>query len=245
MDCLKYIIVGILMTNTCLAQAGLSMTTSLATDYVFRGISNTDGEPTVQGSLDYEHENGLYAGLWASNVKFRENSGVPAAETVQEATIEVDYYVGFASEFESGVSWDISALYYAYPGAEDSLDYDYWEAMGTLGYAFEKTGMEPEIGIEVYHSPEYFGKSGDATYAAGVLNLSLPGEFGLGFSIGKQWFKDDSSLNYTDWKIGITRTLWGIDAELAYTDTDLSKADCDDVDICEGRAVFSITKTAE
>ncbi len=245
MDCLKSLIAGILLTGATLAQAGFSTTTTLASDYVFRGISNTDGEPAIQASIDYEHDNGLYAGVWASNVKFRENAGAAAVDTVQEATIEIDYYIGFASEFESGLSWDVGALYYAYPGAEDSLDYDYWEAMGALSYAFEEVGLAPEIGVEVYHSPEYFGKSGDATYAAAVLDLSLPNDFGLGFSVGKQWFKDDSSLNYVDWKAGITRSAWGFDFELAYTDTDLSKADCDDEDICEGRAVFSITKFAE
>lgn len=77
---------------------------TLTTDYVFRGISNTDGDPAIQGSLDYEHDTGFYAGVWASSVKFRENAGAAAVDTVQEATIEIDYYAGFASEFDSGVS---------------------------------------------------------------------------------------------------------------------------------------------
>ncbi|MBT8117047.1 MAG: TorF family putative porin [Gammaproteobacteria bacterium] len=245
MDCLKRLIAAILLACTGLAQAEFSATTLLASDYVFRGISNTDEDPTIQGSLDYEHENGFYAGVWASNVKFRENAGVPAAATVEEASIEIDYYAGFASEFESGIYWDAGALYYSYPGAEDSLDYDYWEAMATLGYAFEEAALGPEIGVELYHSPEFFGKSGDASYAAGMLDLSLPGDFGLGFSAGKQWFHDDSSLDYTDWKVAITKSLEGFDFEVAYTDTDLSKADCGGLDICEGRAVVSIARTTD
>jgi len=245
MDCLKSFIAGILVTGAALAQAEFSATTTLTTDYVFRGISNTDGDPAIQGSLDYEHDTGFYAGVWASNVKFRENAGAAAVDTVQEATIEIDYYAGFASEFDSGVSWGIGALYYTYPGSENDLDYDYWEAMGALGYAFEEVTLEPEIGAEVYYSPEYFGNSGDATYVAGTLGLSLPSDIGLKISVGKQWFSDDAALNYTNWKAGITRALWGFDFELAYTDTDLSKSDCDDEDICEGRAFFSITKTIE
>ena len=98
--------------------------------------------------------------------------------------------------------------------------------------------------VEVYHSPKYFGKSGDATYAAGMLGLVLSGEFGLGFSVGKQWFHDDSSLDYTDWKVAVSKSLEGFDFEVAYTDTDISKVDCGS-DICEGRAVFSISRTTE
>ena len=245
MYCLKSVTAGLLVVSTSLAHAGFSATTTLASDYVFRGISNTDGDPAIQGSFDYEHETGLYAGAWASNVKFRENAGMDAVDTVQEATIEIDYYAGFAGEFGNGISWDIGALYYSYPGAENDLDYDYWEAMGALGHTFEALTLEPEIGAEVYYSPEYFGNSGDATYVSGMLGLSLPREFGLNFSIGRQWFHDDSSLNYTDWKVGITRTLRGFDLEVAYTDTDLSKADCDDTDICEGRAVLSISRTTQ
>ena len=80
MDCIKSVFAGILVTCSSLAHAGFSATTTLATDYVFRGISNTDGEPTLQASFDYEHENGLYAGVWASNMKFRENAGAPAID---------------------------------------------------------------------------------------------------------------------------------------------------------------------
>lgn len=245
MECLKSLIAGTLVACTTLAQAEFSATTMLASDYVFRGISNTDGDPAVQGSLDYEHEMGFYAGVWASNVKFRENAGEDAVDTVQEATIEIDYYAGFASEFEFGLSWDIGALFYTYPGSEGDLDYNYWEATGALGYAFEEVTLEPELGAEVYYSPDYFGSSGDATYAAGTLGLSLPRDFGLNFSIGKQWFKDDSDLNYADWKVGITKALWGFDLEVAYTDTNLSKSDCDDDNICDNRVVFSVARTFE
>lgn len=244
MNYLKIVIATTLATATSLAQAGFSSTTTLASDYVFRGISNTDEDPTIQGSLDYEHDSGFYGGIWASNVKFRENAGVPAANTVDEASIEIDYYAGFASEFEAGISWDVGALYYSYPGAESSLDYDYWEAMGALGYAFEDAALAPEIGIEVYHSPEYFGKTGDATYVAVMLGLSLPADFSLGFSVGKQKFHDDSTLDYSDWKVGIGKSLGGFDLELAYTDTDLNKVDCGG-DICEGRAVLSISRTSD
>jgi len=241
MDCMKKSLIAGLLAVTVTAHAEFSGTALLATDYVFRGISNTDGDPAIQGSMDYEHESGVYAGVWGSNVKFRENAG--SDTTVQEATIEIDYYGGFASEFDVGIGWDLGALYYTYPGSESDFDYNYWEALGALGYAFEEVTLAPEVGVELYYSPDYFGSSGNATYAAAMLDLSLPMDFGAGFSVGKQWFHDDSDLNYTDWKIGLTKELQGFDLEVAYTDTNLSKSDCDDDDICDGRIVASVSRT--
>ncbi len=243
MSHIKCLLAAALMACTGLALAEFSATTLLATDYVFRGISNTDGDPAIQGSLDYAHDSGFYAGAWASNVKFRENADVDAVDTVEEASIEIDYYLGLASEFENGIYWDVGALYYSYPGSEEALDYDYWEVMGALGYAFERLPLGPEVTVELYHSPDYFGGIGDATYASGSVALTLTDLVGLGITYGKQWFDDDSSLDYSDWKIGISTSLSGFELELAYTDTDLSKADCDDLDICEGRALLSIARS--
>ena len=242
MNYLKAVSTGLLVACAASAHAEFSGTVTLATDYIFRGISNTDGDPAIQGSFDYEHDTGFYAGIWASNVKFRENADVDAIDTVQEASIEIDYYAGLAGEFGTGFNWDVGAMLVTYPGAEASLNYDYWEAMGALGYGFGQVALEPEIVISLHHSPDYFGGIGDANYINGTLYLALPGDFGLNASIGRQTFDDDASLDYNDTKIGITKSLAGFDLELAYTDTNISKADCFDLDICSGRVVFLITR---
>ena len=242
MTYIRPLITAALIAWSTQTPAEFSGTVTLATDYVFRGISNTDEDPAIQGSMDYEHDSGLYAGIWASNVKFRENADEDAVDTVAEATIEINYYAGIASEFGNGLSWDVGANLVTYPGSESSLNYDYWEAMGALGYAFEEVALEPGIVAEVYYSPDYFGNSGDATYVNAMLYLSLPAEFGLNFSAGRQQFKEDSSLDYNDMKAGITKSLAGFELELAYFDTNLSKSECDGEDICSDRVVFSITR---
>ena len=63
MNYLKITIAAALLACTTLAQAEFSATATLGSDYVFRGISNTDGDPTIQGSFDFEHESGLCRGL--------------------------------------------------------------------------------------------------------------------------------------------------------------------------------------
>jgi uncharacterized protein (TIGR02001 family) len=66
----------------------ISGTVWLATDYVFRGVSNTDNKPTVQGSLDYTFK-GFYVGIWGSNTDF------------SDAHIEFDYYGGYSGAIEN------------------------------------------------------------------------------------------------------------------------------------------------
>ena len=50
--------------------ADISGNVSLATDYVYRGYSQTNEQPTIQGGFDVAGESGLYGGVWASNVEF-------------------------------------------------------------------------------------------------------------------------------------------------------------------------------
>ncbi len=47
----------------------LGGTAALTTDYIFRGVSNTDENPAVQASFDAGY--GIfYAGIWGSNTDF-------------------------------------------------------------------------------------------------------------------------------------------------------------------------------
>ena len=46
------------------AQAGTSGNVSLTSDYVFRGVSQSQRDPAGQGELYYRTESGFYAGVW-------------------------------------------------------------------------------------------------------------------------------------------------------------------------------------
>ena len=51
-----------------LDEFSFSANVGLYTDYIFRGYTQTQNEPAIQGGFDVEHSSGLYAGTWASNV---------------------------------------------------------------------------------------------------------------------------------------------------------------------------------
>ena len=108
-----------------------SANVALTSEYFFRGLSQTDDAPAIQGGFDYEVEVAkpvsLYLGVWGSNVDFNE------ASSVDGATIEIDWYGGLKGSIgDTGLSWDAGLIYYHYPGADSSLDYDFVEVQGVL-----------------------------------------------------------------------------------------------------------------
>jgi len=227
-----------------------SANVAIATDYVFRGISQTNEDPAIQGGFDYGFDfsepAAFYAGVWASNVEFNENFG--ALSFLNEATIEIDYYGGFNGQF-MGVDWDIGGLYYQYPRSSSSLADDYAEGYGSFGYAFGP--VDAKAGLN--YSPDYVAGSGDSTWLYGELGTSaLPAGFGLSFHFGRLWIQDNLTFgtpDYNEWSVGISQSpghFWDklsfMTLELKYIDTDLTKSECfAGGSLCEGRIVFMVS----
>ncbi len=82
------------------AQAELSGNVAASSDYVWRGITQTNHASAVSGGIDYAHSSGLYVGGWASNI---------AADT------EIDLYGGYGYELSNGLGLDAGYIAYVYP----------------------------------------------------------------------------------------------------------------------------------
>jgi uncharacterized protein (TIGR02001 family) len=200
----------------------------LTNDYVFRGISQSDDVPAIQGSIDWAHDVGAHLGIWASNVKFT------------DASIEIDYTAGFGRSIDK-FSWDLSAIYYQYPGAAGSLNYDFWEIAPSVGYDFGI--LSASLGAN--YSPEYFGDSGDATYLSAGIEIPLGKSFALAANVGHQWIDKNANFgtdDYLDWGISLSAEFEGFTFSVGYTDTDLSDAQCAGGDSC-GILLFSISRS--
>lgn len=209
---------------TALAGEGspFSANIGFTSDYIFRGISQTSGNPAVQGGVDFAHDSGFYAGLWGSNVSWIAdfNPGV-------SSSLELDTYFGFRNELKNGFSYDLGFIRYNYPAS---------------GYPAGATKADTD---ELYLSAGYGWLTAKYSYglgqfltvpgAAGTnyleINASFPlGETGLtlGAHIGKQTYRgaaaDALALagadpTYTDYRLGVSGELGGFTLTLAYTDT--------------------------
>jgi len=92
----------------------------LFSQYIFRGLKQTNGEPALQGGLDYAHASGFYAGTWGSNISWlKENfSGATVAGQYDRGgSLELDIYGGFKGSIgKTDFGYDVGLLYYWYPG---------------------------------------------------------------------------------------------------------------------------------
>ena len=217
-----------LAISTAAAEVTFSGNVALTTDYVYRGISQTDEGAAIQGGFDLEHSSGFYAGVWASNLDFSTST------TSDNSDIEIDYYAGVGGEFSNKIGWDLGAIYYSYPDSSDADDgdYDFTEVYGSLSYDFGPAAVTGGLA----YSGDFFGSTGDSLYTSVDVDIPLPSDFALGLHYGNQDI--DDSDDYNDWKIGLSKSLAGFDFALDYTDTDINNSD-----IADDRFVFTISKS--
>jgi uncharacterized protein (TIGR02001 family) len=201
-----------------------SANVALVTDYVFRGITNSNEGPAIQGGIDYAHASGFYAGIWASSIEFG------AGPVSDAASIETDFYSGFNGKFANGVGWDVGMIYYAYLDQNEDVaaDYNYFEGYGKLNYAFEDVEFKPTVKVGLYFSPDYFGEDGDAVYTYGTLGATLPYDFSPYVTLGYQYVDGDKTsgpagYDYVHYAVGVNKTLGHFTADLSWQDArDLS-----------------------
>lgn len=114
---------GLLLCPLEASAEPLSFEAVLVSDYRYRGVSLSDERPALQASLTWEHDSGVYGNLWGSTIK----------EDGESIKGEVDLTAGYAAELPLGVSLDLSATYYAYPG---DRDFNYFEATALVARPF-------------------------------------------------------------------------------------------------------------
>lgn len=218
-------------------QADISATATLVSDYVYNGVSSTDGDPTLQGSVDWYNDAGFYAGIWASGL---DESGFATAE------VELDYYAGYAGSINDSLSFDVGYAFYTYPGANDtSGEFDYGEIYGALTFNENTTA-------KVLYSDNYFGDVGNSVILALSHTISLPNEFSLTLEASQTRLLDDKGNayygpdagddSYNHWGLSVGKNLAGFDVALSYSDTDID-GDYWGSDIADARAVLSISRT--
>lgn len=195
-------------TQAAHAEGAFSGSVALTTDYIFRGVTQTSGNPAIQGSFDYT--NGLfYAGVWGSNVDFG-----------ADETMEADVYLGVRPVL-GPVTFDFGVIGYFYPGSTDVAgEYDYQEAKAAASFA----PMENlTLGGALYYSPEFFGETGDAVYAELNGAYAFSDAFSVSGAFGNQ--DVDATGDYDTWNVGAAYAVSGFKLDLRYFDTDISGLD--------------------
>ncbi len=191
------VVAAIAFTSTSTSAAsleGFSANIGVTSDYLWRGISQTDGKPAVSGGLDYEMANGLYLGTWVSNVDFGD-----------ETSYELDGYFGFAGEVSS-ISYDLGYIYYAYPDGEDL---DFGELYGSLSLSYFTLGL-----AVLAHADGADFADNNYYYAEGAFPVA--DDLEIGVHVGTYTF--DAGDDYIDYNI--YADYKGVNFMLSKTDLD-------------------------
>lgn len=94
----------------------------LFSQYIFRGLTQTNGHPALQGGVDYSHSSGFYLGTWGSNISWPKENATQANGTEiglygSGGNVEVDFYGGYKWVLSEDMTVDLGTLYYWYPGS--------------------------------------------------------------------------------------------------------------------------------
>lgn len=202
-----------------------SFNVGVASEYVFRGISQSAEDPALQGGADVTCGM-FYAGLWASSLDFDAPGAFP--ETGADAEVEIDYYAGFKPTW-GRFNFDFGVIYYSYPGASDraaELDYVEFKAGYTTSWIDKLTS-----GTTLFVSPEYSGEVGTTLVVESTLAYELPKVWvftpTLSALLGSVYGTDDAfdvffgDDSYYYWNAGLALVVDKLTLDFRYWDSDL------------------------
>ncbi len=183
---------------------------SLVSDYRFRGLSLSDEDPAVQGTINLSHDSGFYVGTWASSI---EDSPV-------FGHTEVDLYAGWNREIASGTSLDVGIAYYVYPNGEDAFgNSDFAEPYAKLSHTLGP--VKATVGTAYAWNQSAIGGA-DNLYLFGDVSAAIPS---TPFTLKAHAGHTDGSLapsgEYLDWSLGADAVVGPVTLGIAYVDTDL------------------------
>lgn len=195
---------------TCLLAEGLPLTSvasdlaldaTLTTEYIYRGIAMSGGNPALQGGLDFAMDNGLFVGVWATTVDLASSAGRRDAE--------LDYYAGWRWRNDTHFSTALTVLRYTYPGSSGEHRYDYTEYLASLSF-------DDRWSLEYGYTADLLGFGADGHHWQLDIDWPLTGGIMLGTRVGRGDIRGDLAADYLHWDVGASVRLDRITLDLRW-----------------------------
>lgn len=205
-------------------SANWSGNITLANDYLFNGISQTQGEMAAQAGITWSADNGIYLSSWASNVDFN-----------QQANVELDGYIGYYHTLSKSVSMDFGISQYTYHGSDTSSDLNFPES-----YLKWQLGNSQ---INFWYTWDYFGTGARNFIMMATHNFPISENLSIAISIDKsrsldkeKWLFQPQDKDYLHGQISGQYTFHQFDFTIALHSTDLDN-------IGETQVLFSVSRS--
>lgn len=214
------------MTSGVAAARDLSVYGTVTTDYVYRGVSQSDEHAAVQLGLDLSFESGWFLGAWGSTTDLTTGN--------RKRDREIDYYVGYTHDLERNWSFGVTLNRYGYPGSGGNVGYDYNEYMLSINYA-------DRAWLDVSYTNEAFGHASDARGVELTTRWPLAGKLEFTAGAGYNDVSGMDNAGYAYWQFALTRLIGRASLDFRYHDTYNEPSDMFPARNSDGRIVFSIS----
>ncbi len=188
------------------ASAQLAFNVGAVTDYRYRGLSQSQLKPALQGGVDYA-AGGFYVGAWASTIRWIKKSG-------GDANVEIDVYGGYKGELSKDLGYDVGVLTYIYPSNDLSPSANTTELYGALTFGPATLKYSHAV-TNTFAFPD----SKNSSYVDLSAGFELAG-LTVTPHIGYQKIKNNSGASYTDYSLTVSKDFNGLVPSLAVVGTD-------------------------
>lgn len=194
----------------------LSYNVAVSSDYRFRAMAQTSGQPALQGGIDFAHSQGFYLGAWASNV-----SWIKDYAGAKEGSLEIDFYAGYKGELAKDVNYDLGLISYQYPGNTAATNANTTEIYGALSYGLVSAKFSRSLGNFIANP-----NSAGSAYLEVAATFDLGNGYTLTPHIGRQSIPNvaKNAGDCTDYALTLARDFGnGIAVSLAAMGTNADK----------------------
>lgn len=190
----------------------ISGNVAVTTNYMFRGITQSNNDPALSAGVTVSHAGGFYIGFWGSSIDFGDG----------ESELELDPFIGYSGSLGENTTFDLNITYYGYPGTPGSWDYEFVEFAAGIEHDFGAAA----VGIKGAYSPDFFGGTGDAFWLGASLSVPMGEWFSASGNIGYQWVDEYyGGIDYLHYDIGISAAYESVTFDLRYVATDITGLD--------------------
>lgn len=214
-------------------DSGLSANISVVSNYIWRGLTQTDNRPAIQGGIDYAHESGIYLGNWNSNITWVADEGY-----ANNSHFEMNFYAGLKKDWLGrGFASDIGFIQYYYPSSGTNAGFtnpNTGEIYIAQNFTVGRVSGYGKFSYSITNSQGFSNSTGsnysefNIDYETGFFNFILNTHVGYQQVQGQYSQAGAPSPNYLDWLIGATKDFGdGFTASLTYVGTNVRKGSGD------------------
>jgi len=193
------------MIPAAAASSEFSGSITLTSEYISRGQAVSDQNPALQASLDYDHDSGIFGGLWASTIDIE--------NPFSQRDREVDVYVGYHVEPWKRLALTGTLIRYTYPGQRGFIDYDYTEALVALTLDGRHT-------LEFGYAQDLWGLGGIGRHWELRSDWPLKSAWVIGAGAGYNDLTDYGGNRYLHWDLGASARVSWLTVDLRWFDNE-------------------------